>query len=62
MNNNRLSTSKPMKINKTFTSSEIKTILNGPSNYEKLEDGRILIKYYNKYNFSRRASKSQTYR
>lgn len=54
MNNNRLSTNEPLKINRTFTPSEIEAILNGPSNYEKLEDGRILIKSSNKYNFSRK--------
>lgn len=54
MNNNRLSTNKPLKVNRTFTSKEVEIILNGPSNYEKLEDGRILIKSSNKYSFSRK--------
>ena len=54
MNNNRLSTNEPLKINRTFTPSEIEAILNGPSNYEKLEDGRRFNKSSNKYNFSRK--------
>ena len=41
MNNNRLSTNEFLKVDRTFTSSEIEIILSGPSNYEKQEDGRV---------------------
>jgi hypothetical protein len=54
MNNNRLSTCKSSEVKKTFTSIEIDSILNKPSNYELQEDGRILIKSSNKYSFSRK--------
>ncbi len=55
MNNNRLSTNseatESVVISITFTSSEIERILSGSSNYEKQEDGKILIKSSNKYSF-----------
>nr|WDZ67655.1 homing endonuclease [Leptographium wingfieldii] len=51
MNNNRLTTSgSSISIEeRTLLNSKIKNLLEGPSNFEIQEDGRILIKSLNKY-------------
>lgn len=56
MNNNRLTISKEgiesMKTVRSFSPSEIDKIMSGPSNYERQEDGKILIKSSNKNSFT----------
>ena len=51
MNNNRLSTKKSSasKVDRALLDSNIKKLLEGPSNLEVKEDGRIFIKSLNKY-------------
>lgn len=51
MNNNRLSTKKSSasKVDRALLDSNIKKLLEGPSNFEVKEDGRIFIKSLNKY-------------
>ena len=50
MNNNRLSTKRSkLVIDRALLDSNINKLLEGPSNFEVKEDGRILIKSLNKY-------------
>lgn len=49
MNNNRLSTSKAKRIDRDLIDHELTRLLNGPSNYELREEGKIFIKSLNKY-------------
>jgi hypothetical protein len=49
MNNNRLSTSILPRVDRGLLLKDIDKLLKGPSNLEKMEDGRILIKSLNKY-------------
>jgi len=49
MNSNRLSSSGSTKVDRDFLYALIDKLLKGPSNLEKLEDGRIYIKSLNRY-------------
>jgi hypothetical protein len=49
MNNNRLSTRRSALADRAALDSDIKKLLEGPSNFEVKEDGRIFIKSLNKY-------------
>jgi hypothetical protein len=48
MNNNRLSSSKRLKINRELLQIDIAKLLNKPSNYE-IKNGRIFIKSLNRF-------------
>lgn len=50
MNNYRLSSNKcTAPVDRALLQVEIDTLLNGPSNFEKREDGRIFIKSLDRY-------------
>ena len=49
MNNNRLTTRRSALVDRAVLYSEIQNLLNGPSNFEVREDGRVFIKSLNKY-------------
>ena len=50
MNNNRLSSSGSIKVDRMLLQTEIDILLSGPSNFEHKEDGTIYIKSLNKKN------------
>jgi len=49
MNLKRLSSSKLINVDRESLNKSIKDLLNGPSNIETLEDGRIFVKSLNRY-------------
>ena len=49
MNNNRLTTRRSDLVDRAALDCDIKRLLEGPSNFEIKEDGRIFIKSLNKY-------------
>jgi hypothetical protein len=49
MNLNRLSSSNSVKVDKEYLNKSIVNLLNGPSNIETHEDGRIFVKSLNRY-------------
>lgn len=49
MNNNRLTTRRSDFVDRAALDCDIKRLLEGPSNFEIKEDGRIFIKSLNKY-------------
>lgn len=49
MNNNRLTTRRSTLADRVVLESEIKKLLEGPSNFEVKEDGRVFIKSLKKY-------------
>ena len=53
LNNNRLSTSKSAKVDRTLLHADIDRLLSGPSNYEK-RGNRIYIKSLNRFSSSPR--------
>ncbi len=49
MNNNRLTTRRSTLADRVVLESEIKKLLEGPSNFEVKEEGRVFIKSLKKY-------------
>jgi hypothetical protein len=54
MNNNRLSTSKSVRVDRALLHADILRLLSGPSNFEQIGD-KIYIKSLNKYYSSTKA-------